>query len=91
MAQDPGDMSLGWQGCPLCHDLHILLSWCVSFGMFKRCSAEPSGVLSVVLGHVHVAVAVQGIGDKSHLSDNGCDEQIGLVVFFVCEGLCKVV
>ena len=65
MAQDPGKLSLGEQGHPQHHDLHILLSWFGFCGTFQWC-------LSVVLGHVPVAVVVQVIGCKNHLPDNGC-------------------
>ena len=40
----------------------------------------------MVSAHVHVAVAVQVVGDESHLPSNDCDELIGLVIFFAGEG-----
>ena len=38
-----------------------------------------------------VAVAVQAIGGKSHLPEDGCDEHVGLVTFCTGEGLHKAV
>ena len=40
----------------------------------------------MILGHVHVAVVVQVIGDERHLRGDVCDEHVGLVVFYTCEG-----
>ena len=90
MVQDPGELSLGLQEHPPCHDFHVMLSWYASCEGFQRCLAEPSMLLSTVSEHVCIAVAVQVIGD-SHLPGGGCDEHVGLVIFCAGEGLCEVV
>ena len=68
--QGPGEGSPGEQRHPQCHDFHIMLSWCGFSGTFQGHLAEPSGVM----GHVHVAVAMQVIRGKSHLPGSGCTE-----------------
>ena len=45
----------------------------------------------MVSGHVHVAVVVQVIRDKSHLPDESCNEHVGLGICCVGEGLSKIV
>ena len=77
VTQDPGDVNLGWQGCPTCHDFHIFLSWCTPCGAFHSCLAEPSGAIACGLRNVCVAVVVQVIGGKSHSPGDGCTEHIG--------------
>ena len=74
MAQYPGELSLGKQEHPQCHDFCILLSWCWFCGTFQGYLAEPSEVTVCGLGHVHVAVIVPLIGGITHLSGNDCAE-----------------
>ena len=48
--QNPGEVSLGWQECPLCQAFYIGLPCYVSCATFQKCLAEPSGVIACDLG-----------------------------------------
>ena len=50
VAWDPRGLSPGCQGYLLCSDFHIWSPCCASCGTFKRCLAEPSGVIVHDLG-----------------------------------------
>ena len=91
MLQDPGEVSLGWQGCPLCHDFHIWLPCYVSCCMFQKCLAEPSGMIVCSLRICACCSGSAGYRRQSYLPGDGCDQHVGLVIFCADEWLCEAV
>ena len=74
--------------------LHVMTSISCYYGVClvahsKGVWQNLQGWLSAVSRHLHVAVAVQIIGGKSHLPGDGCDEHVELVVFCAGEGFAK--